>query len=119
MQKALELTSHAQARLQQRAATYEDIRIVLELGELVRDVGGQCIEIALAIHQLGDLLSAGVPRERAQKLQQLRLVLSPDGRLVTLYKNIQFRRRSKNRRYSARQRAMRAALHERGHRRSR
>ncbi|MCA0304337.1 MAG: hypothetical protein LCH95_18170 [Proteobacteria bacterium] len=114
-----ELTDHARTRLQQRGATYAGVRIVFEFGELIRDVGGQCVEVALKREQLEDLVAFGVSRTEAEKLHQLRLVLSPEGRVVTLLKNDQFKRRSNRRRYSSRQRAMRAALHARGHRNAR
>jgi hypothetical protein len=115
----LELSRHAKKRARQRGTKNEDLELVLEHGEFVKDVGGECSEISLKKDQIKELKAAGIAPGRAEKLCHLQLVVASDGTVVTVMKNAEFRQSSRRRNLTGRQRAINAMLYSRGRRRGR
>lgn len=115
----LRFSKHANKRARQRGTSKEDLQLVLEHGEIVEDVGGECLEISLGKDQREELKASGVEPGRLEKLCRLHLVVAGDGEVVTVMNNTHFRRRLRRRSLTGRQRAINAVLYGRGHRRGR
>jgi hypothetical protein len=86
------LTAHAESRMYEGGLCIKDIRAVLESGQAVYDRGGIVFRIGRRIAAM--LRADGLPVDR---LEGLHVVTSPDGFILTVYRNHEFRRPRKTR----------------------
>ncbi len=112
----LVLSHHAQFRARRRGVSAEDIKLILEHGEAVKDVGSGCLETSLRRSQMAALHTAGIAVGTLEKLARLLVIEASDGTIVTVIKNALYARRSRRSGQTCRERAISSMLHRRGRR---
>ncbi len=80
----LALSRHALTRANQRGITHQLIRDLLELADVEEPVGGGCTVLRLSRRQLRDRDLRARLGSRADRLQNIALVWSAEGEIVTV-----------------------------------
>lgn len=83
----LPLTKHAQARMNERRLSDEAVNMVMTYGRMVRVRGAEIY--AVGRKEVERYLNEGVDLSRFEGVQ---VVCSPDGAILTVYRNKDFRR---------------------------